>query len=113
VSADLIAPVDRGPCRRVGCGCIEQRHWHHRPGDDCGTCGRLVCPGYRPPRTRDARRRCYWCGVRRREHADLGPEAVLLGPGICPTWMAAPPWPVRALTGLTGHRPKHARRPHR
>lgn len=29
-------------CQR--CGCDRLRHVHYRGGDDCGTCGRLICP---------------------------------------------------------------------
>lgn len=34
-------------CRR--CGHPRERHEHYRAGDDCGTCGRAVCPAYVGP----------------------------------------------------------------
>lgn len=34
-------------CRR--CGCAAESHRHHRPGRDCGACGRDRCPAYAPP----------------------------------------------------------------
>lgn len=38
---------ERGPCRR--CWCAESRHCHYRDGEDCGTCGKALCPSYQPP----------------------------------------------------------------
>lgn len=35
------------PCR---CGCAAEMHEHLRAGRDCGRCGRVVCPRYRPRR---------------------------------------------------------------
>ncbi len=29
------------------CGCEPEVHQHFRDGDDCGRCGREVCPSYR------------------------------------------------------------------
>jgi hypothetical protein len=47
--AGLVHGRDRGPCRRPRCHHPEANHEHLRDGDDCGLCGPLTCPGYRPP----------------------------------------------------------------
>jgi hypothetical protein len=41
--------VDAGQelCR---CGHVVEVHVHYRIGEDCGTCGRKVCPFWSPPR---------------------------------------------------------------
>lgn len=31
---------------RCGCLHLRVRHQHDRPGSDCGTCGKAVCPRY-------------------------------------------------------------------
>lgn len=28
------------------CGHIRQAHDHHRPGTDCGACGKTICPEF-------------------------------------------------------------------
>jgi len=30
------------------CGHGWDRHAHYRSGDDCGACGKTLCPAYRP-----------------------------------------------------------------
>lgn len=42
---ELLAGMDPIPCQ---CGCPADTHEHYRRGTDCGHCGRLVCPTYRP-----------------------------------------------------------------
>jgi hypothetical protein len=31
------------------CGHPQDLHDHYRPAQDCGFCGRAICPEYRPP----------------------------------------------------------------
>lgn len=47
----MIGPRRRRPADELPvcvCGCDHDRHQHWRAGTDCGHCGRVVCPRYRP-----------------------------------------------------------------
>lgn len=48
----FVLPIDRGPCRRRGCGHPELScHVHGYNGAAyCGACGRTACRAYLPPR---------------------------------------------------------------
>ena len=36
-----------GDTARCVCGHVREAHVHHRPGSDCGCCGRARCKAYR------------------------------------------------------------------
>jgi hypothetical protein len=38
-----------GRVSRCRCGCTRDAHDHYRAGTDCGRCGAMICPSWRPP----------------------------------------------------------------
>lgn len=49
VAATAAGSAPAEPCV---CGHPKEAHEHYRDGFDCGTCGKAVCPSYRPAGTR-------------------------------------------------------------
>ena len=60
LSAFLLAPSVGRALRKAAwerdhpcvCGCVYQMHQHYRQGIDCGECGYVKCPAYRPAELR-------------------------------------------------------------
>lgn len=98
---------DRPDCR---CGHPYDTHEHHRPGTDCGACGKNECPAYNAPskftlllaRNRQLKRRLAELEHRIAEDEQLWRNLRALAPFTISTRRhppaprpGPPPWPAR------------------